>query len=485
MLPAHLLHALLLGTVLLLNGCSGSSHLLPALPTSNQFRHAPEDPSLTAAASEWWQLFADPRLVQLLQRTATANSDVRIAVQRLRQARQGVIANSAALWPALDLHAAHSDARTGLPNSIKQGGMPDLQRQQIALSAQWELDLFGGRQAAVQAAEEDEAAARYGVAGAQLLAISETARHYLRWHALQERLQLLQQLLANQQEQRDRLHSQLREGLVSEREFQLAEAELSNLAALLPALHSQAALSEQRMALLSGSDPSVPLPEIEYSPPFPLQQLPEFSPGQPAALLQRRPDLLAAERELAAASARWQEARSQIFPKILLSALFGRQALTINHTLQPATSPFSTVAASFTLPLLHAGAIQANSEAHSAREQELWLEYEKKLHQAIEEVENLLLALRNNKQSVQHYQATLQARQQVQERAASLLREGQSGLLPYLEAQRGLLNAALNMNESKMQQAMLTVQLFTALGGGWQNLPQPHDMASTSQELQP
>ncbi|MBF0098275.1 MAG: TolC family protein [Magnetococcales bacterium] len=479
---AHLPTALLLATTLLLSACGGSAKQFPAFEPSAQFRHAPEAQPLSPGVTTWWQACDDPQLLQLLQRTATANAEVRIAVQRLQHAHQGVIASAAPLWPSLDLNGSQSQSRSGLPNAIKQGGMPDLQAKRLALSAQWELDLFGGQQAAHQAAQQEAAAALYGVAGAQLLAVSETARHYLRWHALQERITLLQQLIANQDAYRQRLHSQLREGWISEREAAMADADWANMAALLPALRSQALLSEHRIALLSGADPSQPVPELQRESPSALHHLPEPGPGQPAELLQRRPDLLAAERQLAAASARWQEARAQLFPKIFLSALFGRQALLLNHALEPPTSPYSTVAATFTLPLLHAGALQANVEAHSAQENERWLQYEKKLQQAIEEVENLLQALREEKESQTHRQTTLQARQKVLQRAHSLLEQGQIGLLPYLEAERALLLAALEMNESQMQQALLTVQLFTALGGGWQHLPPPQGLPSPAKE---
>ncbi len=457
----------------MLPACGRIGDRLPALGSEAQFRHTPPQTETSADLTLWWQAFADPRLVQLLQRTARANAEVRIAVQRLRQARQGVIAAEASLWPSLDLLASHTDARTSLPNFLKQGGMPDLQSKRLSLAAQWELDLFGGQQAARSAAEQEAAAAHYGIAGAQLLAISETARHYLHWHGLQERINLLQAVITNQEEERQRIRSQHREGWLAEPELARADAAYNETAALLPALRTQQSMSEHRIALLSGDDPSLPVPELQLAGVSPLQQIPVVNPGQPLELLQRRPDLLAAERQLAAASARWQEARSQHLPKIFLSALFGRQALLINHSLQPGTSPFANVAATFSLPLLHAGAIEANMAAHEAREQELWLEYEKKLHQAIEEVENLLLALHEEQQTASHHEASRQARWQASQRTTSLLRAGEIGLIPHLQAERAHLAALLKVNESQTQRALLTVQLFTALGGGWQTLPQP------------
>jgi NodT family efflux transporter outer membrane factor (OMF) lipoprotein len=473
---------LLLVTTLLLSACGGSANLFPPLGSSAQFRHAVPEQPRTPGITTWWQACADPQLLHLLQRTASANAEVHIAVQRLQQARQGVIAMAAPLWPSLDLNGSQSHTRSALPNAIKQGGMPDLEAKRLALSAQWELDLFGGQHAAHQAAQQEAAAALYGVAGAQLLAISESARHYLRWQALQERITLLQQLLANQDAYRQRLYSQLREGWISTRETAMADAEWANLAATLPTLRSQAMLSEHRIALLSGDDPSQPVPELHPDGASALHHLPEPSPGQPAELLQRRPDLLAAERQLAAASAHWQEARAQLFPKIFLSALFGRQTLFLNHAVAPPTAPYSAVAATFTLPLLHAGALQANVEAHSAQEKELWLHYENRLHQAIEEVENLLQARQEEQKSQALLHSTLQARQTVLQRANALLEQGQIGLLPYLEAERAVLLAAMRVNESQMQHALLTVQLFTALGGGWQHLPPPEGLPTAQEE---
>ena len=162
---AHLPSAVLLSITLALGGCAGNPDIpKPATSLSQAFRHAGElRPDDSFADLQWWRQFDDQQLARLVERTTLANHDIRIAVERAKQARAGTMAAASRLFPSLDLTASRSDSRTGLPTAIKQS-MPDTKATRAGVDVAWEIDLFGGTRAAASAAEKDAAAAR-GLAG--------------------------------------------------------------------------------------------------------------------------------------------------------------------------------------------------------------------------------------------------------------------------------------------------------------------------------
>jgi outer membrane protein TolC len=189
--------------------------------------------------------------------------------------------------------------------------------------------------------------------------------------------------------------------------------------------------------------------------------------------LRRRPDLLAAEQRLAAESSRLAESKSNLFPKIFLSILFGRQSLTLNDTLDLPASRYSNAALAFALPLFNAGRIRAGIDAQSAREREALLSYEKAILGAVEDVENSLAVMIGERQRVEALAATIRERDKAVGHATSLFREGQIDLLQLLDVQRARLATELDLAEANADRAISYVQLYKALGGGWEALPAP------------
>ncbi len=472
---AHLQSATLLAIALALGGCAGNPDVpQPGFPLSPAFRHVEELRAGDSSADlQWWRQFGDEPLARLVERTTKANHDIRIAVERAKQARAGTVAADSRLFPSLDLTASRSASRTGLPTQLKQS-MPDTKATRAGVEVAWEIDLFGGARAAASAVEKDAAAATFGVSGAQLIAASEVARQYFIWHGARQRLTVLESLLQTQRDTERLTRSRHREGMASEFDVARAAGETLNMEASLPQLRTLMAVTESRIAVLSGSDASMPVPELHaaakqfhwHSPTAPFT-------GQPADLLRRRPDLLAAEQRLSAESSRLTEAKANRFPKIFLSALFGSQKLTLNDALSLPASRYSNVAAAFVLPIFNAGRIQAGIDVQSARERESLLSYEQAILGAIEDVENSLAALAGEKQRVDSLTAATTERERAVAHASSLFREGQIDLLQVLDVQRARLATDLTLAESKAQRAIDYVQLYKALGGGWQAMPTP------------
>lgn len=467
-------HGLMIAVALVVGGCAtGSDIPRPDVSPSPAYRYGGNHSAATSTSDvSWWQEFHDERLVRLVERAASANHDVRIAVERARQARAGTTAADARLFPNVGLVAARSDSSTGLPAQVKQL-MPDIEAKRVGLDVAWEIDLFGGARAAAGAAERDAVAALHGVSGAQLIAASEVARQYFVWQGARQRLEILESLLQTQRDTERLTRSRSREGMASDFDVARAAGETSNLEASLPPLRTLKAVTESRIAVLTGTDASKGVPELHEAGDFQWTVPGETFTGQPTDLLRRRPDLLAAEQRLAAESSRLAEAKSNLFPKIFLSALFGRQELTLNSAMDLPASRFSNVAIAFALPIFNAGRIRAGIEAQSAREQELLLSFEKTILSAIEDVEDSLIALAGEKQRGDSLAATATQRDRAVTRATSLFREGQIDLLQLLEVQRAKLATDLALAEGNTLRAIGYVQLYKALGGGWQVLSIP------------
>lgn len=453
----------LLFATLAVTGCS-TEPARTDLSLSPAYRHALAT-TADSGDAQWWRQFGDDNLTRLVERTAAANRDIGIALARARQARAGQSASEARLYPGLELTASRSDSRSGLPAAVKQT-MPDTRATRAGIEVGWEIDLFGGAHAAASAARHDAAAASYGVAGAQLLAVSEVARQYFVWQGARQRLAILEALLQTRRDTERLVRSRRREGLASDLEVEQAAGESQDLAASLPPLRTLMDVSEHRIAVLSGGDASQPVAELQSASAYAWSVPGSALTGQPIDLLRRRPDVLAAEQGLAAESARLAEARANLFPTLFLGAVFGRQDLTLNNSLDLAAARYSNVALAFALPIFTAGRIQAGIDAQSGREREALLAYEKAILSAVEDVENSLVALAGERQRVEALSRTLASRRRAVAHATSLYREGQADLLQLLDVQRGQLATELALAESQAQRAVDYVQLYKALGGG-------------------
>jgi NodT family efflux transporter outer membrane factor (OMF) lipoprotein len=427
-----------------------------------------------------WRGFGDPVLEDLVARARDANLDVRIAVLRVRQARAGSTAAASRLWPTVAATGSVSDQRTGLPDGVKRG-LPDTRALRGAIDLGWELDVFGAARAAADAAELDALAADAGVATAQWLASTEVARQYIVWQGARLRLQQLQTLLRAQQDTERLTRSREADGLASRFDVSRAAGEVQSLAAQLPPLRAQVAVTETQINLLLGVSPSSALPALDAQGAPQLPAVPLLTPGQPIDLLQRRPDLRVAQQQLLAEAARLRESQADQWPRFFLAAVLGQQDLRLNGLdLSPAR--YSNVALAFTAPLFNAGRLRAAVERQSARERAATLQYERAVLGALQDVENSLAALAQERERSAALAAAVNSRREGLRLAESLHREGQIDLLQLLDAQRGLIAAELSATDSHTQRALGAVQLVKALGGGWHTA---RDEAATTTTLSP
>lgn len=412
----------------------------------------------------WWRRFGDPALDRLVDSALASNHDVRIALARVEQARAGSVAAGAGLLPSVSAAGARSGQNTNYAAAVRQR-LPDTDVRRAGFDLSWEVDLFGAVRAARNAAREDFLAAEHARRGAELAVLSETARQYFVLRGAQDRLAIVDALVGSERETLRLTGLRRAAGEASDFDIDRAQAELSATQAQRPALMTLVEASGYRLATLTGQAPGAWAGLV--AAPAPQPEAFAVSPGQPAGLLARRPDLMAAAAQLRAAGFRREAAQANRYPQLLLSATLGTQWTAWNSVDLGATH-FKEVAATLAMPIFAGGRIQAGIDAAGAREREALAAYEQALLQALEEVESALVALHNEAARAQDLETSVAARERALQRARALYREGQGDLLLVLDVERGLLSARLEQSERRTGELLALVQVYRALGGGWQ-----------------
>jgi NodT family efflux transporter outer membrane factor (OMF) lipoprotein len=411
----------------------------------------------------WWESFHDPVLADLVRRAARENRDVKIAAERLRAARSGVTVSRSFLMPSVSAVGSAGDRSSGYSDSVKQN-LPDTKTASAGLDVSWELDLSGRLRAGAAASVADALAAEHGVRGVRLLVMSDVASNYFTLVGAQRQLDTLRAISAAHDETLRLVKARQRAGLATSFDVERAQTDAESARAQIPPLETVAAVSRHRIAVLIG-DQAVSAARIE--PWRGDVVVPQAQPGQPAALLQRRPDVLALMAQLDAANARRKQAAAEWFPRLFLDASFGRQHLELNG-MSLGAARYTNVAGLLAMPLFNAGRTQALNEAAESGQREAVLRAEDGMVRALEDVENALIALSSERQRSQSLQAAAASAEAALGRAQSLYDRGQIDLLPLLDAQRARLAVRLSANDSSTRLLQDSVQLYKALGGGWQ-----------------
>jgi NodT family efflux transporter outer membrane factor (OMF) lipoprotein len=454
-----------LNAALLLAACSSVPPAAPkpVVALSESFRSAGATSGYSVDAS-WWNSFGDATLTTLIERALQNNHEVAISLQRVQVARSGLTAQASRLFPTVGIQASASRSNTDLPEVVKQR-QPDTRALRLGVDLAWEIDLAGGVRAARDAAAADALGAEAGVEGIRLMVASEVARQYFLWRSASDRLRIMEAMSRDQRETARLVESRRREGQASAFDVERARAEAEAFDSQLPPLRTLAGVSQTRLAVLLGENPSLPINGVGFAFEWPAMRT--MAPGQPSELLRRRPDLLAAESRLAAENLRTQEARAQWWPKLFLSAIVGQQDLQLN-ALNLSPVGFNNVALALAAPIFNAGRIDAGIQAQSAKATEAIHAWQQAVLVAVQEVEDSLLAQKQEQQRYVALVSTLAHRHQSLQHAQGLLRAGQIDKLTLLDVQRSVLAGELAISQSHLQQQLDAVQLFKALGGGFE-----------------
>jgi multidrug efflux system outer membrane protein len=255
-----------------------------------------------------------------------------------------------------------------------------------------------------------------------------------------------------------------RAGLATSFDVERAHTDAESARAQIPPLETIAAVSRHRIAVLTGDQA---FRGASIDPWRGEVAVPDILPGQPAALLQRRPDVLALMAQLDAANARRRQAAAEWFPRLFLGASFGRQNVELN-SMGLGSARFANVAGLLAMPIFNAGRTSALNDIAESGQREAVLRAEDGMVRALEDVENALVSLSSERQRSQSLQAAATSAEAALGRAQSLYDRGQISLLPLLDAQRARLQVRLTANDSSTRLLLDSVQLYKALGGGWQ-----------------
>ncbi|HXL82889.1 MAG TPA: TolC family protein [Casimicrobiaceae bacterium] len=411
----------------------------------------------------WWDSYGDPVLSDLVRRAARENRDVKIASERVRAARAGETISRSGLYPSVGIQAGGFDRLTGYSSSLQQA-VPDTKGWQGGLDVSWEVDIAGRLRAGAAAAAADTLATEHAARGVRLLVVSDVATNYFTLVGALRQLDTLRAISAAQDETLRLVTARHRVGLATPFDVERAQTEASKARAAIPPLETLAAVSRHRIAVLIG-DQAFNASSIAVSRGD--LTLPIARTGQPAALLQRRPDLLAAKAQLDGANARRQQAAAEWFPRLVLDAAFGREGLDVNGVALGAAR-FSNVAALLAMPVFNAGRTQAINDVAESGQREAVLRYEDAIVRALEDVENALVALHEQRQRAQLLESAAGSADAALGRAQSLYDRGQIDLLPLLDAQRVRLAVRVDAHDANTQALLDSVQLYKALGGGWE-----------------
>lgn len=461
----------LLLTILIVSGCVtvGPDYVRPKMTVSENW-HTPLNGGLTAGEVDaqklaaWWTTLNDPGLSCLIERAVAGNLDLKKARARVREARARRGLAKADLSPTLDATATGSRSR----NSEATGTVMTSDLYALGLDAAWELDIFGGGRRSVEAAEATLHASQEDWRDVLVSLLAEVALNYVDVRTYQARLAVAETNLKSQDETCQLNSWRYQAGLSDELAVQQSRYNLESTRSQIPTLHTGLEEAMNRIAVLLGEQPGKVHEEIKKRAPIPVTPL-KIAVGVPADILRRRPDVRKAERHLAAQTAKIGVATADLYPKFKLTGSIGLEALSLNNLFSAGSQTYS-FGPNITWSLFTGGAIRQNIEVQSALQEQYLIAYEAVVFNALEEVENALMAYAEE----QYRRQSLIDAAEAAKRAADLAQDKyQGGLTDFsdvLEAQRSLLSFQDQLNQSEGKVTSNLIRLYKALGGGWTSM---------------
>lgn len=460
---------LTLATLLVVSACAvGPDFVRPDMRVQQQFAGAQAAPSaaMPAADAEFWHRFEDPMLDRLVDDALLANHDLRIALARYDRANALLRGAGFDRFPTVAAQATASDTRASagqLPGITRAGR--DGESYDVGIVASWELDLFGRVRRGVEASRAGAAASAADLAAMQVAIVGQVAGSYLELRGLQERLRVAEANAANQRETLRVVDARFDAGRGTEFDTSRARAQLETTQARLPALDARVATTMHRLAVLTGRTPDALLTLLET--PNGLPTVPEQpAAGTPGDLLRRRPDVIAAEQRLHAATARIGVATADLFPRFTLGGLLGSQALDAGNLFER-DSETRLVALGIDWSFLDVGRVRARIAAADAEAAAELALYEQSVLLALEDTENALVRTSHARAEDAHLQRAAADSARAADLARIRFEAGAAGLFEVLDAERTRLQAQDAFAAARTRTAISTVTLYRAMAGGW------------------
>ncbi len=453
-----------------LSGCFlpnvGRPDAVPDVPEA--YREASKGKSDAALPQlDWWRGFKSPELTALIEEAQTANLDIAAATARITQADAQARIAGAALLPMVDGNADFTHSRRSLTTSGGTSNTGIGRREgnlySLSLSASYEVDFWGKNRALLEAARDSAVASRYAREVIALSTVASVANTYFLVLASQDRLNNARENVRAATRILDLIRERLQAGTTSGLEVAQQEALVAQQRALIPTYTQTVEQNKAVLAVLVGRPPE--RVNIRGGSARKIA-IPRVTPGLPSELLTQRPDIREAEANLAGADANVYAARAAFLPSIQLTGQDGWQSAILRSLIRP-ESAFFSLAASITQPIFDAGTLLGNLEQQKGRQEELLQTYRKTVIQAFSDVDQALIAVKQQTEFERLQTRVVEASRRAFEISETRLREGTVDLVTVLQTQQTLYQAVDALVQARLARLQAIVSLYQALGGGW------------------
>jgi multidrug efflux system outer membrane protein len=446
----------------------GPDYHRPETKIPAAFRFEPTATTDSFADQEWWQIYQNPTLQALIREALVTNFDVRIAAARVDQARATLGSTRLQQLPQIDISAEAQRARTSADQRIP--ATPPISNVfSVDGSLSYEFDFWGKYRRATEAARAQLLASEFSKRDVMAGLVSSVATAYFTLLTLDEQLAITQRTVGTRQKFVDLTQAQHERGTVSGLDVATAQAQLAIAQANIPELQRQIGIAEDQLSVLLGRNPD----EILRTENNQLKRVtepaaPPVPPaGLPSALLERRPDLRAAEQILVAANANVGVAKANLFPTITLTATGGHVSTDLSDLFSGPTKSWS-VAGGLLQPLLSPQRNLYQLDLADAQKRQALLQYQQSIQTAFREVSDALIARQKYAEFQVAQQAQVEAQRKANTIALARYRVGYSSYFDVINADRDLFTAELSLSAAHLNTLLSLVQLYRAVGGGWQ-----------------
>lgn len=454
----------------LLSSCLATkSYKKPEIDTGNlyPFEQVQLD-STTLADMPWQEIFKDPQLRNLIDEALQNNLELRDAIQQIRVAEANFYEGKMSLLPSLGLNGRASynepsDNSSNFGGSLQDVTIPASEQYSVSLSSRWELDVWGklssSKRASYAALLQTEATRR----AVQTTLIANVASSYYRLLALDRQLEITKQTIENRRQDVQTIKSLKESGIVTGLSVQQSIANQYAAEVSVPEIRQQITEQEHALSILLGRAPG----SIERNDLSRQEPIDSLSTGVPAQLLRNRPDIIAAEQSFRSAFELTNNARAYFYPAFTLTAEGGYQSLQTEDLFQPG-SVFYNLVAGLTQPIFNRGQNRARLKRRKAQQQQAKLQLRSNILNASREVSDALSQFQRAEQKLELRKQQLDALENAVEYSRELLRYGEANYAEVLTAQQNYLSAQLSNVADRLQQLTAGVDLYRALGGGWE-----------------
>ena len=436
--------------MLLVGGCTmGPDYERPEVPDPAAYRDSfPEGESV--ANTPWWELFQDTMLTELIDSALVNNRDLRASMASISEARAilGIVRSD--LFPRVNYFgAANSSANTDDQEFVNDGT--------LGVEISWQVDLWGRIRRGVEAAEQELLATEEAYRGVTITLVATVASTYMLLLDMDNRLDISRKTLKAWRENQEVVEARFRAGMVSEVDVSQASIQVFDAEISVQLYERLRAQTENALSVLLGIPPTTIVRRDSLTPKIMPPGLPV---GLPSELLQRRPDILEAERRLHAQTARIGVAEAARFPQFDLNA-------DVGALFAADTRGFVDLAATMFGPIFNSGQFQRQIDAEKARTEQLLNVYEQRILTALREVDDALVAVRTYHEEYESRKRQVAAAQKAAELSWVRYDGGMTSYLEVLDVQRSLFSSELRASETLQLRLTSLIQLYQALGGGW------------------